>query len=46
MLDLGCGPGSDTLSLADLVGDSGQVYGVDFDPEMVELLAVDMIGEP
>ena len=36
VLDLGCGPGSDTLSLAELVGDSGQVYGVDFDPEMVE----------
>ena len=36
VLDLGCGPGSDTLSLADLVGDSGQVFGVDFDPEMVQ----------
>ena len=36
VLDVGCGPGSDTLSLADLVGDSGEVYGVDFDPEMVD----------
>jgi ubiquinone/menaquinone biosynthesis C-methylase UbiE len=36
VLDLGCGPGSDTIALADLVGDTGQVHGVDFDPEMVE----------
>lgn len=36
VLDLGCGPGSDTIALADLVGDTGQVHGADFDPEMVE----------
>ncbi len=36
VLDVGCGPGTDTLPLADVVGDSGQVYGVDFDPEMIE----------
>lgn len=36
VLDLGCGPGSDTIPLADLVGDTGQVHGADFDPEMVE----------
>ena len=36
VLDLGCGPGSDTVTLAGFVGDEGQVHGVDFDPEMVE----------
>ena len=35
-LDLGCGPASDTIALADLVGETGQVHGADFDPEMVE----------
>lgn len=35
VLDVGCGPGSDTLPLADLVGDTGEVWGVDHDAEMV-----------
>lgn len=35
VLDVGCGPGSDTLPLADLVGPGGRVYGVDHDAEMV-----------
>jgi len=36
VLDVGCGPGSDTLALAELVGDAGQVHGVDADSEMVD----------
>ncbi len=34
-LDVGCGPATDTLTLAGLVGESGAVVGVDYDPEMV-----------
>jgi ubiquinone/menaquinone biosynthesis C-methylase UbiE len=35
VLDVGCGPASDTLALAQLVGSDGHVSGVDYDPEMV-----------
>ncbi len=35
VLDLGCGPGSDTLALGDIVGPRGEVHGVDHDPQMV-----------
>jgi len=35
VLDVGCGPASDTLALAALVGESGEVVGVDYDTEMV-----------
>ena len=35
VLDVGCGPATDTIPLADWVGPSGQVIGVDHDPEMV-----------
>ncbi len=35
LLDVGCGPGTDTISLAHLVGLSGHIIGVDFDPGMV-----------
>lgn len=35
VLDVGCGPASDTVALARLVGSSGQVSGVDYDPEMI-----------
>jgi ubiquinone/menaquinone biosynthesis C-methylase UbiE len=37
VLDLGCGPATDTLSLAQLVGKTGKVVGVDYDEEMVAL---------
>ena len=37
VIDIGCGPGSDTMPLADLVGAGGQVHGVDADPEMISL---------
>jgi ubiquinone/menaquinone biosynthesis C-methylase UbiE len=36
VLDLGCGPGADLESMADAVGVSGRVVGVDIDPKMVE----------
>ncbi len=35
LLDVGCGPGTDTLPLARLVGPGGRVYGVDHDPAML-----------
>ncbi|HET9905063.1 MAG TPA: methyltransferase domain-containing protein [Anaerolineales bacterium] len=35
VLDVGCGPGSDTIHLAQLVGAAGQVVGVDYDEDMV-----------
>jgi len=34
VLDVGCGPGSDTIPLAGLVGESGFVHGIDRDAEM------------
>jgi SAM-dependent methyltransferase len=37
VVDLGCGPGFFTLPAAALVGDGGRVYGVDVQPEMVEV---------
>jgi len=35
VLDLGCGPGVDTLPLAVLVGDNGRVIGIDSDEKML-----------
>ena len=35
VLDLGCGPGTDTLALAERVGSDGMVVGIDRDPAMV-----------
>ncbi len=35
VLDVGCGPGADTISLAQLVESSGKVCGVDYDGEMI-----------
>lgn len=37
VLDVGCGPATDTIDLAKIVGSSGIVVGVDHDPEMVRL---------
>jgi ubiquinone/menaquinone biosynthesis C-methylase UbiE len=34
-LDLGCGPATDTLALAQIVGPTGRVVGVDYDPDMI-----------
>jgi ubiquinone/menaquinone biosynthesis C-methylase UbiE len=36
VLDMGCGPASDTIPLAALVGQSGFVQGVDYDQGMVD----------
>jgi SAM-dependent methyltransferase len=35
VLDVGCGPGTDTIALAGLVGPTGRVVGVDTDAEMI-----------
>jgi len=35
VLDLGCGPGVDSVPLAVLVGEEGQVIGIDNDPAML-----------
>lgn len=35
VLDLGCGPASDTIALAEIVGETGRVVGVDADADMV-----------
>lgn len=35
VLDLGCGPGTDTIPLAHLVGPTGLVVGIDRDPAMI-----------
>src|SRR6266480_1760618 len=35
VLDVGCGPGIDTLALAELVGPTGYVVGVDVDAAMI-----------
>jgi arsenite methyltransferase len=35
VLDLGCGAGTDSLVAAQMVGDAGQVTGIDMTPEML-----------
>jgi SAM-dependent methyltransferase len=35
VLDVGCGPGTDTVPLADLVGSTGRVAGLDADAAMI-----------
>ncbi len=35
VLDVGCGPGTDTIALAQLVGAEGRVVGVDYDGTMI-----------
>jgi ubiquinone/menaquinone biosynthesis C-methylase UbiE len=35
ILDVGCGPATDTVPLASLVGSAGQVVGIDADPAMI-----------
>jgi ubiquinone/menaquinone biosynthesis C-methylase UbiE len=35
VLDVGCGPGIDTIALSRIVGSTGQVFGVDYDNGMI-----------
>ena len=35
VLDVGYGPGADTVALSQIVGSTGQVFGVDYDAAMV-----------
>ena len=35
ILDVGCGPGTDTIPLAQLIGSTGQVWAMDYDDAMV-----------
>lgn len=35
VIDIGCGPGTDTIRMAELVGQAGQVVGIDFDCDMI-----------
>lgn len=35
VLDVGCGPASDTIALGKIVGSNGKVIGIDHDPEMI-----------
>jgi len=37
ILDIGCGPGIDTIELTKYVGISGNVFGMDIDEEMIDL---------
>lgn len=39
LLDVGCGPGTDTIPLAGLVGPSGRVVGIDRDPSQIAVAA-------
>jgi ubiquinone/menaquinone biosynthesis C-methylase UbiE len=35
VLDVGCGPASDTIALGKIVGSKGKVIGIDHDPDMI-----------
>jgi SAM-dependent methyltransferase len=36
VLDVGCGPGIDTIPISKLIGSTGIVHGIDYDAEMIE----------
>ena len=36
VLDMGCGPGVDTIPLTEYVGETGRVIGIDSDPDMIK----------
>ena len=45
-LDIGCGRGAALFPLADAVGPTGSVVGIDLSPRMVELTAADVADRP
>lgn len=44
VLDVGCGPATDTLLISDFIGANGRVVGVDSDPDMVEKANAEVRG--
>ncbi|MER6877884.1 methyltransferase domain-containing protein, partial [Amycolatopsis sp. NPDC000673] len=46
VLDVGCGPGTDLPAMAEAVGSSGAVLGVDTEPAMVEEAGRRVAGTP
>jgi ubiquinone/menaquinone biosynthesis C-methylase UbiE len=36
VLDVGCGPASDTIALSKFIGEKGEIVGVDNDPDMIK----------
>lgn len=44
ILDLGCGAGASTLALADAVGTSGHVLGIDVSPDLVAQAKARLLG--
>ncbi len=36
VLDVGCGPATDTIALSDYIGKGGRIVGVDNDPQMIQ----------
>ena len=46
VLDVGCGPGTITAELADLVGPDGEVLGIDAAPAVIELAEAEAEAEP
>lgn len=46
VLDVGCGPGTDLVQLADAVGATGTVIGVDHDAAMVDTARLRTAGRP
>ncbi len=36
VLDVGCGPATDTIAFSEFIGDKGRIVGIDNDPSMIE----------
>ena len=37
IIDIGCGPAVDTINFTHQVGNEGEVVGIDYDKEMIEI---------